>query len=157
MRTPTVLDIGTCEFETTPLTTGELVAIHVYEAAVAGSGIRDCFDSFTVESARDHETEFGQGATRVMLREYARYLHTWYLALDALLGDGLTCTAQATRYSTAMTRYITAAADDYHGTRQDFEHTVTTWTLALLASGPDADYPPPTRTLNLPMQTLSDE
>ncbi|MBM9510006.1 hypothetical protein [Actinacidiphila acididurans] len=156
MRTA-VLDIDTCEFETAPLTTGELAAIHAYEAAVAGSGIRDCFDCFDVASVRDHETEFGQDATRIMLREYARYLNTWYLALDTLLGDGLTCTTQATRYSTAMIRYITAAADDYHRTRQDFEHTVTTWTLALLTGGADADYPPPTRSLNLPMQILSDE
>jgi hypothetical protein len=150
-------DLDTCEFETTPFTPGELVAVHAYEAAVNGSGLRDCFDSFDAEHVRWHETEFGQDVTRDMLRAHALMLHQWYEALDSLLGDMLTCTSEFTRYSTAAARYVKSATAEYHQTRQDFEHTVTVWTLALLAGGADGDYPPPTRGLSLGQQTLTTE
>ncbi|MDQ0809769.1 hypothetical protein QFZ63_001483 [Streptomyces sp. B3I7] len=150
-------DLELYEFETEAFTPGETRAIFDFEAAVHGSGLRDCFDTFDVEHARWHETEFGQDATRDMLREHARMLNTWYLALDSLLGDILTCTSEVTKYSTAAARYVRSAADDYHRTRQRFEHVTTEWSLALLTGGADADYPPPTRTVNLPMQSLSDE
>jgi hypothetical protein len=84
-------------------------------------------------------------------------LNTWYLAIDGLLGDILTCTSEVTRYSTAATRYVRAAAEEYHRTRQNFEHVTTAWSLALLAGGADADYPPATRSVNLSMQTLTNE
>jgi hypothetical protein len=150
-------DLELYEQDTEAFTAAETRAVFDYEAAVTGSGLRDCFDSFTAESVRGIETDFGQEATRDMLRQYAGMLNTWYLAIDRLLGDILTCTSEVTRYSTAAARYVQAAADDYHRTRQAFEHTVTVWTLALLAGGPDADYPPSTRAVNLPMQTLTDE
>ncbi|MEU4039761.1 hypothetical protein [Streptomyces collinus] len=92
-----------------------------------------------------------------MLREHAKMLNTWYLALDALFGDILTCTSEAARYSTAAARFIRATADDYHRTRQDFEHVVPVWTLALLTCGAEADYPLPTRGVDLAMQTLTTE
>jgi hypothetical protein len=149
--------LETYEQDTAAFTAGETRAIFEYEAAVQNSGLRDCFDTFTVEHVRWHETEFGQDTTRDMLREHASLLNTWYLAIDQLLGDILTCTSEVTRYSTAAARYIKAAADDYHQTRQNFEHVTTAWTLALLTGGADADYPPRTRAVNYPMQTLTDE
>ncbi|MET7713770.1 hypothetical protein [Streptomyces sp. NPDC005407] len=150
-------DLELYEQDTAPFTTGETRAIFDYEAAVHGSGLRDCFDAFTIEHVRWHETEFGQDATRDMLREHGKMLNAWYLAMDGLLGDILTCTSDVTRYSTAAARYVKAAAADYHQTRQDFEHVTTVWALALLTGGADADYPPPTRTVNYPMQTLTTE
>ncbi|KQZ12063.1 hypothetical protein EES45_35670 [Streptomyces sp. ADI97-07] len=92
-----------------------------------------------------------------MLREHAGMLNTWYLSIDALLGNILTCTVEYTRYSTAASRYIKTAAEKYHRTRQNFEHVTTIWSLALLAGGADADYPPPIRDVNYPMQTLTVE
>ncbi|MFE7727335.1 hypothetical protein ACFU5D_16270 [Streptomyces anthocyanicus] len=150
-------DLGVYEHDTTPFTSAETRAIWDYQEAVHSSGLRDCFDLFTVEHVRWHETEFGQDSTRDMLREHAKMLNTWYLAVDALLGDILTCTSEATRYSTAAARFIKAAADDYHRTRQDFEHVTTVWSLALLTGGADADYPLPTRAVDCPMQTLTTE
>jgi len=150
-------DLEIYEHETEAFTPAETSAIFDYEAGVHGSGLRDCFDSFTVEHARWHETEFGQDTTRDMLREHAGMLNTWYLALDRLLGDILTCTSNATKYSVAARRYVEAAANEYHRTRQNFEHVTTAWTLALLTGGAEADYPPPTRAVNYPMQTLTDE
>ncbi|MGY4936029.1 hypothetical protein ACWD7T_34060 [Streptomyces sp. 900116325] len=150
-------DLDIYEHETEAFTPAETRAIFDYEAAIHGSGLHDCFDSFTIESLRSHETEFGESETRSLLREHAGMLNTWYLAIDALLGDILTCTAEVTRYSTAASRYIQAAAADYHHTRQDFEHATTIWSLALLTGGAEADYPPPTRAVNYPMQTLTDE
>lgn len=150
-------DLDIYEHDTEAFTPAETRAIFDYEAAVHGSGLRDCFDSFTIEHVRWHETEFGQDMTRDMLREHAQMLNRWYLAVDSLLGDILTCTSEATRYSTAAARYIKAAADDYHQTRQNFEHVTTIWSLALLTGGADADYPPPTRAVNYPMQTLTTE
>lgn len=150
-------DLDIYEHETEAFTPAETRAIFDFEAAVHGSGLRDCFTALDVEHVRWHETEFGQDTTRDMLREHAAMLNTWYLALDQLLGDILTCTSEATRYSTAAARYVRAAADDYHQTRQDSEHTVTVWTLALLTGGAEADYPLPTRSVNLGMQTLTTE
>lgn len=150
-------DLEVYEHDTDALTSGETRAIFEYEVAVQNSGLRCCFDTFIVEHVRWHEMEFGLEVTRDMLREHAGMLNTWYLALDQLLGDILTCTSEVTRYSTAAARYIKAAADDYHRVRQNFEYVVTTWSLALLADGVDADYPPPTRTVNYPMQTLTAE
>ncbi|WP_399554171.1 hypothetical protein OG582_40305 (plasmid) [Streptomyces anulatus] len=150
-------DLNVYEHETDSFTPGEIRAIFDYEAAIHGSGLYDCFDAFGIEQVRGHETEFGQDATRDMLREHAGMLNTWYLALDSLLGDILTCTSEVTRYSTAASRYVKAMAEDYHRTRQNFEHVTTIWSLALLAEGADADYPPPTRAVNYPMQTLTDE
>lgn len=150
-------DLELYEQDTEAFTPAETRAIFDFEATVRGSGLYDCFDSFTIEHLRWHETEFGQDATRDMLREHAHMLNTWYLAIDRLLGDILTCTSQVTRYSLAATRYIQAAARDYHQTRQNFEHATTVWSLALLTGGADADYPPPTRAVNLPMQTLTEE
>jgi hypothetical protein len=150
-------DLDIYEQETAPFTPGETRAIFDFEAAVHGSGLRDCFDVFDVEHVRWHETEFGQDATRDMLREHAKMLNTWYLAVDSLLGDIPTCTSEVTRYSTAAKRYIQAVTEEYHRTRQNFEHVTTVWSLALLASGADADYPHATRSVNLLMQTLTDE
>ncbi|WP_180686793.1 hypothetical protein [Streptomyces gossypiisoli] len=150
-------DLELYEFETEAFTPVETRAIFDFEAAVHGSGLRDCFDVFDVEHVRWHETEYGQDATRDTLREHAKMLNTWYLAVDALLGEIVTCTSEVTRYSTAAARYVRAAADEYHRTRQNFEHLTTVWSLALLAGGADADYPPATRGVNLPMQTLTDE
>jgi hypothetical protein len=150
-------DLEVYEHDTEAFTPGETRAIFEYEASIHNSGLRCCFNTFDVEHVRWHETEFGQDSTRDMLREHAGMLNTWYLALDRLLGDILTCTSEATRYSTAAARYIKAAADDYHRSRQNFEHVTTVWTLALLTGGADADYPPPTRAVNYPMQTLTDE
>jgi hypothetical protein len=150
-------DLDVYEHKTDPFTPAETHAIWKYQGPVHGSGLRDCFDLFTIEHIRWHETEFGQDATRDMLREHAKMLNTWYLAIDALLGDILTCTSEVTRYSTAAARFIKAATDDYHRTRQDFEHVTTIWTLALLTGGADADYPPPTRAVDYPMQTLTTE
>ncbi|MFH9236016.1 hypothetical protein [Streptomyces globisporus] len=150
-------DLDVYEHETDSFTPGETRAIFDYEAAIHGSGLYDCFDAFDIEQVRSHETEFGQDATRDMLRQHAGMLNTWYLALDALLGNILTCTSEVTRYSTAASRYVKVMAEDYHRTRQSFEHVTTIWSLALLAGGADADYPPPTRSVNYPMQTLTDE
>lgn len=150
-------DLELYEHNTEAFTPAETRAIFDFAAVVHNSGLRDCFDSFTVEHVRWHETEFGEDVTRSMLREHAGMLNTWYLAIDSLLGDILTCTSEATRYSTAAARYVRAAADEYHRTRQNFEHVTTIWSLALLAGGADADYPRATRSVNLPMQTLTDE
>lgn len=150
-------DLELYEFETAAFTPAETRAIFDFEAAVHGSGLHDCFDVFDVEHVRWHETEFGQDATRDMLRDHAKMLNTWYLAVDGLLGDILTCTSEVARYSTAAARYVQAAADEYHRTRQNFEHVTTVWSLALLTGGADADYPHATRSVDLPMQTLTDE
>lgn len=150
-------DLEMYEHETEAFTPGETRATFDFEAAVHGSSLRDCFDAFSVEHVRWHETEYGQDATRDMLREHAKMPNTWYLAVDGLLGDILTCTSEVTRYSTAAARYVQAATDEYHRTRQNFEHVTTTWSLALLTGDADADYPPATRAVNLPMQCLTDE
>lgn len=150
-------DLSVYEFETDPLTVSELTAIHTYESAVIGSGLRDCFDSLDLQHVRWHVTEFGQELTQAMLKEHAGLLNTWYLALDALLGDALTCTSEVTRYSTGAARYVEAAAAEYHRTRQNFEHAVTAWTLGLRVDSADSDYPPPTRAVNLPTQSLTTE
>ncbi|WP_093803908.1 hypothetical protein [Streptomyces sp. Wb2n-11] len=150
-------DLDIYEYDTEAFTPGETRAIFDYEAAVQSSGLRDCFASLTIEHIRWHETEYGQDTTRDMLREHAGMLNSWYLAVDSLLGDILTCTSEVTRYSTAAARYVKAAAADYHQTRQNFEHATTAWSLALLTGGADADYPPATRAVNFPMQALTTE
>jgi hypothetical protein len=152
-----VADLELYEQNTAAFTVAELRALFEYEAAVLGSGLHDCFDAFGVEHVRWHESEFGQDATREMLREHAKMINTWYLALDGLLGDILTCTSESSTYSTAASRYLKAASDEYHRTRQNFEHVTTLWSLALLSAGVDADYPPATRDVSLPMQALTDE
>jgi hypothetical protein len=150
-------DLDVYEHGTEAFTPGETRAIFEFESAIHNSGLRDCFDSFTIDHVRWHETEFGEDTTRSMLREHAGMLNTWYLAVDRLMGDILTCTSEVTRYSVAATRYVEAAADEYHRTRQNFEHVTTVWSLALLTGGADADYPLATRAVNYPMQTLTDE
>ncbi|MEU9495872.1 hypothetical protein AB0D73_29345 [Streptomyces sp. NPDC048215] len=139
------------EFDTAPFTVAELDAIHRYRAATAG--IPDSFDGFDLEHLHWHVSEFGAARTRQMLRSQATTLNAWYLAVDAALGDLLTCTTEATRYSTAAGRFLRQESAAYHRARQDFEHTVTVWSLGL-NTRPEGDYPLPTRTLNLPMQSL---
>ena len=150
-------DLDTPERDTDVFTSGEKAAVSDFEAAVHVSGLHDCFSAFDVGHIRWHEGEFGRDATRTMLREHAQMLNTWYLALDRLLGDILTCTSDVTRYSGAARRYVADAADLYHRTRQDFEYAATVWSLTLSTEGLEASYPPPTRSVNYPMQTLTDE
>jgi hypothetical protein len=142
------------EYDTDPFTPAERHGIDRFETAVETSGIRDCFDGFDADSIRDHATEFGELGARSLLREYAGYLKEWYLAVDGLIGDMLTCTSEYSRYSTAAARYLRDKAADYHRTRQDFEYAVTVWTLGLDPS-PLGDYPLPTRELSLGMQGLT--
>lgn len=151
------VDLEVYEHDTKSFTSGERKAVLAFQEAIHDSGLRDCFDSFTIEHVRWHETEFGPGMTRDMLREHAKMLNAWYLEVDRLLGDLLTCTSEATRYSTAAQRYVAAAADEYHRTRQGFEYTVTAWTLALPVDTVNSEYPPPTHAVNYFMQTLSTE
>ncbi|MCD9904594.1 hypothetical protein LUR56_39970 [Streptomyces sp. MT29] len=152
MTTPdTYDDLSHHEFLTAQFTPAELAAIAQYGDDTAG--IPDCFDSFDLDHVHWHVSEFGHPQTAAMLRSQAQYLNTWYLALDAALGNLLTCTAEASRYSTAAARFLQQESDTYHRTRQDFEHTVTVWTLGL-DTRPTGNYPPPTHTLNLPMQSL---
>jgi uncharacterized protein (DUF2336 family) len=144
-------DLSVHEFEAAPFRAGELNAIARYREAIAG--IPDSFDVFDLALVHWHVSEFGPEQTYRMLREQGTSLNTWYLALDGLLGDLLTCTAESTTYSEAARRFIRAEADQYHRARQGFEHTVTRWSLGLDAS-PTGDYPPLTRTVNLAMQSL---
>ncbi|MFJ2225576.1 hypothetical protein ACIOFY_36740 [Streptomyces anulatus] len=140
------------EFETAPFTAAELNAIMRYREATAG--VPDCFDCFDLKHVHWHVSEFGRPQTAAMLRSQAELLNTWYLAIDSALGGLLTCTAEASRYSTAAARFLRQESDSYHRTRQNFEHTVTIWTLGLNTRAAQATYPPPTRSLNLPMQSL---
>lgn len=142
------------EYDTDPFTPAERHGIDRFETAVDTSGIRDCFDGFDADSIRDHAKEFGELGARSLLREYADYFKQWYLAVDGLIGDMLTCTSEYSRYSTAAARYLRDKTGDYHRTRQDFEYAVTVWTLGLDAS-PLGDYPPATRMLDLGMQELT--
>lgn len=139
------------EYDTAAFTAAELHAIADYREATAG--IPDLFPELDLDHVHWHVSELGREATYAMLREHAAYLNTWYLALDAALGDLLTCTEKSSAYSTAAARFLKAESDIYHRARQDFEHTVTAWSLGL-DTRPTGDYPPPTRTLNLGMQTL---
>lgn len=150
-------DLGIYEQGTESFTSAEMHAIFDFESAVTNGGLRDCFDSSSRDLIREHQREHGERLTRDMLREYAKMLNLWYLALDQLLADILTCTDEVTRYSTAARRYIATAASDYHRTRQDFEHAVTAWSLGLLTEGVNADYPPATRSVDYTMQALTGE
>lgn len=152
-----MIDLEIYEQDAEVFTAGELVAIHEFSSAVYESGLYDCFDSFDLRGMRSHEAEFGHDATLDMLRGYGGMLNTWYLAIDTLMSDILTCTSEFTRYSKAATRFIGVTVDEYHRTRQEFEHNVTVWSLAFLSEGADANYPPATRSVNYPMQCLSDE
>ncbi|MFG2408787.1 hypothetical protein ACGFR8_31475 [Streptomyces brevispora] len=144
-------DLSHHEFETVPFTVGELDAIARYRELSAG--IPDSFYGFDLDHVHWHVSEFGRSQTSAMLREHACMLNTWYLAVDAVLGDLLTCTEQSSTYSTAAARFLRTESDTYHRVRQDFEHTVTVWSLGL-DTRPTGNYPLPTRTLNLPMQSL---
>ncbi|MFB8120534.1 hypothetical protein ACFQ6U_13845 [Streptomyces sp. NPDC056465] len=150
-RPETYDDLSHHEFGAAPFTVAELDAIHRYQSGIAG--IPDSFEGFDLEHLHWHVSEFGATRTRQMLRSQATTLNTWHLAVDAALGELLTCTAEATRYSTAAGRFLRQESDTYHRVRQDFEHTVTVWTLGL-NTRPTGDYPLPTRTLNLPQQSL---
>lgn len=144
-------DLSQHEFETEPFTVAELDAIARYRGETAG--IPDSFDAFDLEHVHWHVSEFGRPQTFAMLQAHACFLNSWYLAVDAALGDLLTCTEEASTYSTAAARFLTAESGTYHRVRQDFEHTVTVWSLGLHTQ-PTGNYPLPTRTLNLPMQSL---
>lgn len=144
------------EYDTDPFTPGERSGIARFEQAVETSGIRDCFDQFDADAIRHHAGEYGEPAARDLLREFARYLNDWYLAVDGLIGDMLTCTSEATYYSTAAARYLRAKTAEYHQTRQDFEYAVTVWTLGL-DPAPLGNYPSATRNLSLGMQALTTE
>ncbi|MFN1193343.1 hypothetical protein ACK03K_34330 [[Kitasatospora] papulosa] len=152
MTSPETYDeISHHEFDTSPFTAAELAAILRYREAT--SGISDSFDCFDLEHVHWHVSEYGSTRTAQMLRSQATALNEWYLAVDAALGDLLTCTAEASFYSTAASRFLQQESAAYHRVRQDFEHTVTVWTLGL-NTRPEGDYPLPTRTLSLPTQSL---
>lgn len=139
-------------------TSAEIEAIGYFTANVHDSGLRDCFSAvLDIDHLSWHESEYGTELTRSMLREHAGMLNAWYLALDGLMGDILTCTTEFTRYSPAATRYVKAAADDYHQARQSFEHVTTLWALALNTGDPNATYPPATRSVNFMLHALSSE
>lgn len=140
-----------------PLTVQEMKGIFTFERDIRDSGLVCCFDSFDLKQIRSHEKDHGREATQAMLREHADMLNTWYVALDQLLSDMLTCTTRATFYSTAAQRYIQAAADEYHQTRREFEHHVTAWSLGLAPGGTDGTYPPQTRGVNFLTQCLTNE
>ncbi|WP_330335611.1 hypothetical protein OHS33_38920 (plasmid) [Streptomyces sp. NBC_00536] len=139
------------EYETQQFTPAELEAIARYREATAG--IPDTFDGFDLAHVHWHVSEFGPTQTYPMIRSLATTLGNWYLALDAAIGDLLTCTTESSTYSTAAARFLKAESETYHQVRQDFEHTVTVWSLGLDTSA-TGDYPPATRTLNLPGQSL---
>jgi hypothetical protein len=145
----------TYEFETTPFTAAERIAIHSYELTI-DSGLRDSVEAVDLDHIRWHLGDFGTDQTRQMLYATARLFQTWHDALDDLLGDILTCTSEVTRYSTAAGRYVRAQAGDYHEVRQRFEHAVTVWTLGLNVT-PLGDYPTNTRGVSLPLQCLTSE
>lgn len=154
--------LGLAQYEdgTTPFTGPELAAVREYHQTVHHSALHDCFDAFTHDHLTWHVGNLGKNLTTMMLREHAGMLTTWYEALDALLARILTCTTEKTSYSTAAKRFIQTAADDYHHTRTAFEHAVTVFTLDLTVdTTTDASnrYPHPTRAINFPMQSLTND
>ncbi|MFF0754362.1 hypothetical protein [Streptomyces sp. NPDC004267] len=138
------------ELDTDPFTGAELGAILNYRTAIEGIS-----DSFTEIDPQDFVTlgAFGPNAVRDHLGDLANCLNTWFLALDTALSELLTCTAKATRYSTAAARFLKAETASYHQARQEFEHAVTVFLLGRDTS-PMGDYPRFTSTLNLGQQTL---
>lgn len=136
-------------------TSQEQVAVDAYEGPEA-TAIRDCFDVFDHDSIRGYEAEFGRLQCHAMLKEHAGLLNDWYDQIDRLLGDMLTCSAESSTYSPAAREFLAIQAGAYHKARWDFEYAVTAWTLDL-DNSPFGNYPPATRWLNLPMQSLTTE
>lgn len=136
-------------------TSHEQAAADEFEKSEAVA-VRECFDCFDLESIQSFSAEFGEDACRAMLKEHAGMLNEWYFQVDRLLGDALTCTSESTSYSRQAIEYVSAQVDAFHRARQGFEYAVTSWTLGLDIS-PMGNYPPPTRSLNLPMQSLTAE
>lgn len=134
-------------------TLSEVKVIGEFVSSIQNSGLRDCVESITVEHVSWHESMHQTDLTRIMLREHAKMLECWYLALDQLLGEVLTCNSEVTRYSPAAARYVEAATRDYHRARQGFEYVTTVWALALNYS-PASAYPPPTHSVDLLTQSL---
>ncbi|MGW3627799.1 hypothetical protein [Streptomyces sp. NPDC000880] len=151
MSPETYDELAAHEFETDLFTVTELDGIARYREETAG--IPDSFDCFDLAHVHWHVSEFGTEQTYAMLRSQATSLGAWHLALDSALGSLLTCTSESSTYSTAAGRFLKAESDTYHRTRQDFEHTVTVWSLGLDTSAM-GNYPLPTRTLNLATQSL---
>lgn len=135
------------------LTSSERRAADAFEKAVH-NGISDCFDVFDVDFIKWHQNEIGTDSTLKMLREHAGMLNTWHLAIDALLGDMLTCTVHSTSYSVEAKRYIEMAVDTYHRTVRTFEHALTQWSLGVRSGGAYATYPAPTHSVNFATQSL---
>ncbi|MGW0757135.1 hypothetical protein ACWD1Y_11705 [Streptomyces sp. NPDC002814] len=140
------------EFDTEPFTQSELTAIFDYRKAIDGIG-----DALTESTAKEFTAlgvTFGPKAVKSHLNDLADCLNTWYLALDQALAELLTCTSEATRYSTAAARFLTAEANAYHQARQAFEHAVTVSLLGRDTRPLEGNYPPFTTSLNLAQQTF---
>jgi hypothetical protein len=133
----------------------EQAAINAYEGQEA-TAVRDCFDAFGLDSIQSYEAEFGTVQCRVMLKEHAGLLQEWFYLVDRLLSDALLCSTESTSYGRAASEYISVQVDAFHRARQGFEYAVTAWTLGLDTT-PLGNYPPPTRGLSLPMQSLTTE
>ncbi|MET9528221.1 hypothetical protein [Streptomyces coeruleorubidus] len=140
------------EFETEPFTQSELAAIFDYRKAIEGIG--DSLAEIEPKQFAALGATFGSPAVQSHLSDLADCLNTWYLALDQALAELLTCTSDATRYSTAAARFLEAEAKAYHQARQGFEHAVTVFLLSRDTRPLEGNYPPLTTSLNLAQQTL---
>jgi hypothetical protein len=149
-----VEDLEFYTFGAEPFTAAELAGVARYSRTVYASALYDCFDAFDIEHIRWHERAFGPAETREMLAAHGMLLSRRAEAVDSLLADLATCTAERTCYGTAARRCLEAKADEYHRTRQAFERAVTVWALGLADGGLDG-YPPITRGVDFAMQALS--
>lgn len=143
------------ELDTEPFTPAELTAIMGYRAAI--EGIADAIMETTPAEIKAAGAVFGADGARKLLADHGDALNSWYYALDAALAELLTCTTEATRYSTAAARFLQAESAAYHSARQQFEHTVTVFLLGRDTSPLTGNYPPRTTGLNLAMQSLERE
>jgi hypothetical protein len=140
------------EFETAPFTPAELAAIMDYRGAI--EGIPDSLTETGPDEMRAAATAFGTAGGRKLLADQCDALTAWYLALDTALAELLTCTTEATRYSTAAARFLKAESTAYHQARHHFEHSVTVFLLDRDTTPLIGNYPPRTNRLNLAMQSL---
>ncbi|MFV8133208.1 hypothetical protein [Streptomyces syringium] len=147
-------NLSLCQYNVQAFTRAEIDAIEEYD------------DRVTLTGHFDPETLLeGNADPAGALRERAEELTRWHEALVRLLTDSrleppaapdpYTTPAgpapQYDPYSPAVSRFLRAAAADYHRHRQGFEYAVTVWALGLQAP---VSYPPESRHIDLDNRAL---
>lgn len=145
-----------CEYHTNRCAQSELEAIDEYLLQVT---LRPYFDL--------EELQEGGKGLATALRGRAEELARWHKALTKLMKDprlenerrhtGMAGPPFDRRgkgpYQAAVTRYLSFAAEDYHGHKAGFEHTVTLWARGRLQ--PPVNYLPETRRVDYTNGTLT--